>query len=116
MSAYGGHPDRAAITAYLARTGGAADRLWVGDHVESCNSCYRIMAEERLPRPGRISYSPAFARAAAPIPIRAREPGGVAHVLFGWLLRKLRLRPQVPQPAASFPRTRRPAASPAGAR
>jgi hypothetical protein len=93
MSAYGGHPERKTIAAYLTRSAGAADMLWVGEHLEHCMSCYRIMAEERFPEPRRAPFtvSPALR------PARADQPDGLPPRLVGRLVRRLRLRHHLPQ-------------------
>ena len=93
MSAYGGHPERKTIAAYLTRSAGAADMLWVNEHLEHCISCYRIMAQERFPEPRRAPFtvSPALR------PARADQPDGLSLRLVGRLVRRLRLRHRVPQ-------------------
>ncbi len=55
------------IAAYLARTCGAADWIWLDEHLQSCTRCYRILAAERFR--GR----PEFAVSAVPTPARVRE-------------------------------------------
>jgi putative zinc finger protein len=70
MSAYGGHPGRKTIAAYLARTCGAADQLWLDEHLRSCTECYRVMVDVRLPETGRVDY----AVETVPVPVRVRRP------------------------------------------
>jgi hypothetical protein len=113
MSAYGGHPGRKTIAAYLARSAGAADRLWLDEHLQHCISCYRIMAEERFPEPCRAPFtvSPALRPARSPAlrTARADEPDGLPLRIMGRLMRRLRLRHRVPQ---RFPEPPPPLAAP----
>jgi hypothetical protein len=83
MSAYGGHPGRKTIAAYLARTAGAADRLWVDEHLQHCIWCYRVMAEERFPEARRAPVTVCPVPAAAP----ARAPGGLSQRIAASLVR-----------------------------
>ena len=71
MNAYGGHPDRKSIAAYVAHRCGAADRLWISEHLNTCTQCYRVFAAERLPEPGSLE----FGVLAVPVPLKVREPG-----------------------------------------
>lgn len=102
MNGYGGHPERKTIAAYLARTCGAADTLWLDEHLQCCTPCYQILAAERLPVLRRLD----FAVSAVPFPVRVREPSGIGparrsgitQLMTGKLVRKLRLPGRVPQP------------------
>ncbi len=93
MNAYGGHPERKTIAAYLARTAGAADMMWVNEHVQYCIRCYRIMAEERLPEPARAP----FAVSAVSFPVRAPASSGRTQGIVSRLVRRLRPRHGVSQ-------------------
>jgi hypothetical protein len=99
MSAYGGHPERKTIAAYLARTAGAADMLWVHEHLQSCIGCYRIMAEERFPEPCRAPFTVSTVTA----PARAGKPGTLPQRIVGRLARRLLARHRAPQRVPESP-------------
>ncbi len=75
MSAYGGHPDRKEIRAYVTKRVGAADRLWISEHLQLCTSCYRTFAAEALPGEGQVNFAVSAVPEVVRVPERPRSGG-----------------------------------------
>lgn len=64
---YGGHPTSREIKLYVQGRVGATDRLWIAEHVGSCNNCFISLYSARQ----RPDLRPARAAKRADPPRRA---------------------------------------------